>query len=179
MSYDIIHAIKIKNNKVEIKSCCNNVYPRTPHVQECISLSRIFQEKGKQALELEIMKEYESGNFQAGAKNKYHRALKILLHDPEYESYDWRKDVDDTKRESKEFDALLMEALSAKLPKEKFMITKIAENGRKVYFVMRKNSNSCRWYEDIEKAKCFDYETDAEKCKKWFTSSEVWNIEKI
>lgn len=78
MSYEIIKSIKIKDNKVFLKSASNNVYPRDFHEQECPSLSKILQDQGQQALELEIFKAYESGNFQSRGNGKYNSALRRL-----------------------------------------------------------------------------------------------------
>ena len=42
-----------------------------------------------EALDAEILKEYEGGMFKGG-KNKYTRALLALRHMPEYKAFDWR-----------------------------------------------------------------------------------------
>ena len=188
MSYDLINAIKIKDNKVFLKSASNNVRPRTFHEWECTSLTEILQKQGQSVLELEIFKDYEKGNFQAGAKNKYTRALEALRHMPEYIRFDWR--ADNTKygtpehtlarelRQSAEFDAVLKTALTTQLPKEKYVITKLA-NGQKAYFYHRRGASFCKWYYDQTRAKVFRFAADAQSTVKWFTNSENWQIEKL
>lgn len=91
MSYEIIKHIKVdeKNGKVLLNSTCNNVRPRTYYYQECTSLSKILTEQGREALDIEILKAYESGNFQKG-NNRYTSALKRLRNHPKYKLFDWR-----------------------------------------------------------------------------------------
>jgi len=68
MSYHIIKSIKVdeKEGKVYITGADNNVRPRTPHRWECTSLSQILVEQGREAVDLEILEAYESGDFQGG-----------------------------------------------------------------------------------------------------------------
>ncbi len=188
MSYDIIRGVRLENQKVFIKAASNNVYPHYFSEEECPSLSKILKERGQEALDLEMLKKYESGNFQPGTKNKYSRAVEVLRHMPEYQEFDWRSDNSkwgtpeneayQDKRKSKEFDALLLKALTTQLPKEKYIITKMADNG-KAYFKYRKGSGICRWYYDKVKATIFRYKQDAEETKKWFTNSENWSVENL
>ena len=84
MSYVIVKSIKIKNNKVMVNWASNNVIPRDYYERECESLTEILQKEGREALDIEILKEYDNGNFQKGS-NKYTRALKVLRHFPEYQ----------------------------------------------------------------------------------------------
>src|SRR3990167_5496526 len=133
MSYEVIKQIKIKDNKVFITGASNNVYPRTPHESECISLSEVLQKEGREKVDIEILEEYESGNFQGG-KNKYTRALEVLRHIPEYRSFDWRtnekeyKDNHENRQTRKdEFRELMRSALNTRLPKDKYVITKLAD----------------------------------------------------
>jgi len=179
MSYAIIKSIKIADNWVLITSASNNVIPRTPHEWECPSLSLVLQKEGKSKVELEIMKDYESGNFQGGA-NKYTRALAVLRHLPEYQEFDWRGSTwnesqkNRTERE-KEFEALLIQALNTRLPKTKYVIIKQAD-GQSAYFRHRKGASFCKWYYEQSKATVFKYLADAEKTKTYFTNSKDWEI---
>jgi hypothetical protein len=179
MSYAIINRIKIADGKVMIKSADNNVIPRTPHEWECKSLTEVLQKEGEMKLDIEILKDYESGNFQKG-KNKYTRALEVLRHIPAYKKFDWRNDIDGTQelRKSKEFEDLLHDALVMRLPSEKYAITKEA-NGNTVYFKHRTGSRFCKWYYEPLKATLFSYEDDAVSAKKWFTNSEHWEVIRI
>jgi hypothetical protein len=62
MSYEIVKSIQIRDNKVFLKSSSNNVYPKYYDEWECTSLSEILQTKGMDALDYELLKEYENGN---------------------------------------------------------------------------------------------------------------------
>lgn len=120
MSYHIVKSIVVDEieKKVYITGSDNNVYPRTPHKWECTSLSRMLVEDGKEAVEIEIMQEYENGNFQ-GNCNKWTRALKALRLLPEYEAFNWRGEPFDEiteRRKTDAFKALLKKALTLKLP---------------------------------------------------------------
>ncbi|MCD5384851.1 MAG: hypothetical protein LRZ94_00865 [Candidatus Pacebacteria bacterium] len=191
MSYEIVKAVKIENDRVMIKGASNNVYPKNYEYWECHPLTKTLREKGKEQAEIDILKAYEEGNFQAGTENKYTRALKILRYLSEYERFDWRNkykgDEDNDKiieqrRESKEFDELLLKVLNTKLPKQKFVITKKVGNDEEkqvIYMKYRKNAGYCKWYTDIKKAKKFDFLEEAESIKKYFTNSENWEIIRV
>lgn len=123
MSYHVIKSIGVNEDdgKVFITGADNNVYPRTPHQWECTSLSKILVEQGREAVDLEIFKAYESGEFQCGT-NKWTRALKSLRASPEYKDFDWREkyepfEVREARRKSPAFNDLLKKALAMKLPK--------------------------------------------------------------
>lgn len=129
MSYEIVKQVIIKDNKVLLKSASNNVYPLHFILWECGSLSKILQEKGLSACEIEILKEYETGNFQAGNKNKYTRALNILYYvlNEEYKKFNWRNEGDayeeaNKLRETEDFNNLLKKALNFKNIKGYFII---------------------------------------------------------
>lgn len=180
MSYEIVKSIKEKDNKVYVKCDSNNVFPKHYAYHESSTLTKTLNEKGREAYEIEVLKAYEEGNFQAGNENKYTRALKILRHLPEYEKFNWRCSLEEDRtelRKSKEFNNLLKKALEAKLPKTKYFIIKEAMEGI-AYFYQRKNAGFCKWYYDKERAKRFDYEKDAERTKKWFENSDKWQIVK-
>ena len=50
MSYSNLKSLVIKDDKVIIRSCCNNVFPKTydPYINE--HLTKIFKEEGKNIL---------------------------------------------------------------------------------------------------------------------------------
>jgi hypothetical protein len=178
MSYEIIESIKVKNNKVFINCAPNNVYPRSFGEFHCESLTKILKEQGKEALELEIMREYENGNFQGG-NNKYARALKVLHHMPEYKKYNWRnRENDDNLRDLPAFVELLKTTLKTRLPKDKFIITKQNWNGHPVYFY-KLTKRRGTWTYDKSKAKIFRYHIDAVGVKGLFAGSDTWTIEQI
>lgn len=121
MSYHKVRLISIREDegKVFITGCDNNVYPRTPRQWKCTSLSEILIEQGREAVDLEILKAYESGDFQGGA-NKYTKALEALWTLPEYQSFNWRGEPFDEiheRRKTPEYMDLLKKALTIKLPK--------------------------------------------------------------
>ncbi len=178
MSYNIIKSIKIEDNKVIIESASNNVYPRTFYKGESVSLTKILQEQGKEALELEIFKAYEEGDFQRGS-SKYLRALKILRHLPEYKAFNWRNNGEEYKearknRETPAFDELLKKALKMKLSKDKFILTK-DYHGTEIY-LKKLTSKTAKWTALIDEAKIFTYKEDAETVKTYFTNAEAWQV---
>lgn len=179
MSYAIIKSIKIVDNKVFISASSNNVYPHQYSLEECKSLSEILQKEGKDAVQLEIFKQYENGCFQRGGA-KYLRALKVLRHMPEYERFNWRTERNDEKREARvspEFDALLTKALNTRLPKDKYVVSK-DYFGRKVY-AWRLTKHALSWTPDIKRAKVFRYENDARDLKANFSCSDEWLVESL
>ncbi len=119
MSYDIIRGMRIDGGRVLVKAASNNVFPRDFDECEAPGLSRIFQEGGSAALDLEMMRNYESGNFKSYG-GRYVNALRRLRAMPEYAAFDWRVDKGyeenqkaRTERRA-EFDALLMRALNTR-----------------------------------------------------------------
>ncbi len=174
MSYEIIKKIKINNGKVLITYTSNNVYPRTFDECESESLSRILREKGREELDIEILRTYEGGSFQKG-NNKYTRALKVLRHFPEYNKFDWRGNNEEN-RNKPEFKELLKRALYTYLPKDRFIIAKVY-NGNKIYGQRRRNS--MRWVNEKGKASVYCYQSDAEFMKKCYYNTENWIVEKI
>jgi len=178
MSYEIVKKIRIDdNNKVYITGASNNVYPRTPEEWHCSYYDNFPDRK---SIDIDILKAYESGSFQAGTKNKYTKALKILRHMQEYKLFDWKASGDDYERNKKnrktdDFVKLLEKALQSKLPKDKFIISK-DYFGKRVFGKYRKNGRSMRWTPYKEKATIFSYREDAEDLKTCFYSSENWEI---
>jgi len=177
MSYEIVKTIKVKDNEVSIKHASNNVYPKTFEYSNSESLSKILKEEGREELDIEILRTYEQGMFQAGSKNKYTKALEILLHLPEYNAISWRTNWEESKKEESELKLkeLLKQALNTELPKEKFILSKNYRN-EPSYFYQRKGSRNGRWYKDIKKAIVFNFKEDAENTKKYFINSSDWQV---
>ena len=187
MSYEKVKAIKIKENKVFINCASNNVRPLHYTLEEYPSLTKILQEQGLNAVEIELLKNYEEGNLQDG-KNKFTRALKVLkfLFKEEYKNFDWRENPfkygseEDKQhrllRESEEFKALLLKALNTKLPKEKYVLTKEYE-GKKAY--LKSCRNSASWTYDRERAKVFDFKAECENVKGYYPSGINWIAEEL
>jgi hypothetical protein len=182
MSYEIIRSIKIKNGEVWINYTSNNVYPHDYSDFHCESLTKILKEQGQDALDIEILKQYEGGMFQRG-NNKYTRALAVLRHFPEYQEFDWRRSSykEDCpiqlKRKSKEFDELLLRAMKTFKPKDRYIVSK-DYFGRKVY-IYKITKRFAKWTDDQQKAKCFNWFNDAESLKNCFTGSDNWITEKV
>ena len=174
MSYEIINSIKIKDNRVYIKSGSNNVCPHYFEEGECKLLSNILQEKGKGCLDIEILKEYDSGCFQRG-NNKYTRALEVLRHFPEYHKFDWRGNYEESvkNKDSEDYFKLLERALTTLLPKQKFIICK-DYRGEVIYG--KKTRNYMKWERSKDKATKYNYKEDAEFAKKCFTHSKAWEV---
>ncbi len=88
MSHTVIKSIRIIDNQVFWQADSNNVSPRDYRLRLCPSLTEVLQSQGIEALDLEILAEYENGNFQ-GVKNRYTSAESRLRSMPEYKAYDW------------------------------------------------------------------------------------------
>jgi hypothetical protein len=179
MSYEKVKAVTIKDNKVFVNGASNNVRPLNYQVWECLPLTKTLQERGKDELDLEILKAYEGGEFQGG-NNKYTKALKVLtyLFAEEYKKFDWRNGGEEYEqakinRETEEFNILLKKALNTKIPKEKFIITKDIHEEK----VFGKRCLTCmKWTRYKEKATKYDFEKEAEdNVFKEFKG--VWKVE--
>lgn len=172
MSYEKVKSISFKDNKVFLNSACNNVRPLSYERFECVSLSKILKEKGRQETDIEILKAYLSGEFQkVGTENKYTKAQDIIYYifKEEYEknfSYDGLKRTGDyTKaKESQEYKDFLLKALNYKIEKKKYIIRSVLTDGylkkvstRRGFFTM---------YE--EEAKRYDFKQKAEEVKNMF-----------
>jgi len=186
MSYHIVKGIKIneKEKKVSIKGADNNVYPRDYEWHESNYFGKMLQEKGKNAVELEIFRMYESGNFQAGTENKYTRALKILRYDPEYKRFNWQcggigKEYDEIneRRKTDEFTRLLKKALKTKLPKTKYIIEKSYYDN--AVYLRKITKKSARWTREKIEAKVFRFKEECELLKGCFYGGDEWLIQQI
>ena len=185
MSYDVVKSVKIENGKVFINCACSNVYPRTFEEWESKQLSELLKEKGVEAVELEIMKAYEEGNFQ-GSSGKYIRALKVLQHMPEYAEFDWRlggirseqyeTNSKNRKERVSEFEAMLTKALVTQLPKDKFVIKK-SHGGIPVY-VMKVTKRFVQWTGGTNR-KIYKYYDDAKQLIDRCSGSDEWEVIKI
>ena len=91
MSYEKVRSIKITEDKVFVNCACNNVRPLTYSTEEYPYFSKILQEKGREAVEIALLKTYEGGSFQQGT-NKFSKALKVLRYvfGEEYKKFNWR-----------------------------------------------------------------------------------------
>jgi len=182
MSYSIIKSISIKDDEVYITSACSNVYPRSFQKYEETYFTKILQEKGKEAVETEILRAYEEGGFQGG-NNKYVRALKVLRKFPEYANFDWRESNTKDNRETPAFNEILLRALNTRLPKDKFIITKIFKedgnrnDGAKIYG--KKTSTKMHWSLEKSFATIYHYKEDAEEVKGKFNVGKNWKVEQL
>lgn len=190
MGHEIVKSICIDENqgKVFINSASNNLIPHSFLKQEYSYFSKILSEKGKEFVEIALLKSYEEGNLQGGS-NKYQDALKILFYvfSEEYKKFDWRKhnakwgtperEAEEKLRESEEFNNLLKKALNYKHSKDKFVLSKNNE-GIKVY-ATKITSRHIFWNREISNARKFNFDSEAEKEKKYFSNSEDWKVEKL
>ncbi len=182
MSYDIVQKIKVEGDKVMITSASNNVRPHYYEKWECYLISKTLQENGQGACDLEILKAYESGDFQGGS-NKYTRALEVLFHFPEYEKFNWRGSINISYEEAKEnrksleFEELLKKALNTYLPKDKYILTKLQTEGR--VYLYKLTTRFARWTWEKERAKIFRWKEAADGVKRLFSNSDSWEVEKI
>lgn len=162
MSYEIVKSIKIDeaNRKVFINCACNNVRPLDYSNEEYPYFSKILQEKGKQAVEIELLRCFESGTLQSHLNNKYTRALKVLfyLFADEYKKFNWRiNNYNDDERNSDEFKALLLKALNTNLPKQKYIVFNKINNG----YVRKITSRYVFYCSQKDEAKVFDFMNEA------------------
>ena len=173
MSYEIIKGIKIKDNKVFIKGDSNNVFPKSFEYHESPYFTKILNEKGESELNLMIMKEFESGNFQSSLKLKWVKALEVLYYmfEEEYNLFNWRTNnfkygseedkAHNERRRSKEFDLLLLKALNTKYPKPRFIVKK-SENT----FISKITPRFIKFGYGQDQAKKFVWRTQAEQYAK-------------
>jgi hypothetical protein len=135
MSYEIIKSIKIRDGQVFIKGAPNNIYPRDYEEFECPSLTKVLKDEGQEKLDITILRECESGNFQ-GSIGKYRRPLAILRHLPEYADFDWRQngpgyEKAEINRKTPAFDEFLKRVLSMKMP-EGNDLEELDEEGKRI-----------------------------------------------
>lgn len=184
MSYEIIKGISIKNNEVYLNSTSNNVRPRIFNKWHCTSLTEILQNQGREALDLELLKQYEEGNFQPGVQNRYSLAIDSLKRKPEYEKFNWRnktyKEVDPVgdARNSEAFTELLRQCISEKPSKIAYLASKINWNGDEVY-ILRVTSRMVKWTSDKTKAKKFKFADEIENLNSHCNTTEVWKVIQI
>jgi len=176
MGYEIVKSIEVneKEKKVIVYGASNNVRPREYTRWECFPLTKIYREKGREAVDVEILRSYEEGNFQGG-KNKYTKALLILRHFPEYKKYDWRTTGlgIEKNRSDAEFTELLKKALKSRLPKEKFVVSRLI-GGARYYLKIKRNHGN--WFPDFKLATIFHYWVDAKNTKDCFYNGKDWEI---
>ena len=183
MSYELVKSIKIdeENEKVFITCASNNVRPITYSKENYPYYSNLLKEKGKQAVELALLKGYESGSLQRG-DNKYRNARKVLVYifSKEYAKFNWRNSYEDSDkqdelRKSKEFDELLLRALNYKIPKERYVLTKDSY-GEKVY---GKRCPTCmKWLYCVDKATKYLFEEEA-KQNIFNEFKDEWKVEVV
>lgn len=182
MSFEIVRTIKVdeKAGKVYIRSASNNVFPKDWDLWECKPLSDILQSKGREALDLEILRQYEEGNFQTRGKgNRYTQALAILRNMPEYREYDWRNpDWEGThkRRATQGFSDLLRKALSTPFPTDKYVIA-MFRGYRYVYLKITRSRG--HWVCNASEATTFAFERDAENAKLGYFNSQRWEVKKL
>lgn len=187
MSYNIIRSICIdeEKQKVFITSASNNIIPHHFNRNEAPYFDKFLKEGGREAVEIEILHAYETGDFQGGS-NKYIKALSVLrnVFAEEYFKFNWQSNWEESKKNlsteegKKEFKELLRKALNYKLPKEKFVISKEYSNdGLLVY---AKICPTCvKWIYERNKATKFDFEIQAQKFVDNFNEGrfkDVWKV---
>jgi hypothetical protein len=181
MSYEKIKSISIKDGKVFLTSKCNN---DTEPVKrwECTSLSEIAKNKGEDAAHLEIMREYENGNFQSTCDNKYTRALRVLKAMPEYKSFNWRLggigeeyDKISNARRTEAFNELLRKSLAVKAEKKPVIVSRNHYDGQ-IIFLKRLTARGSKWSFSKNDAKIFPYAQDVAAISNRFENGSEWQI---
>jgi len=155
------------------------VSPKDYEPWECPSLTKILTEEGREALDAEILRTYDSGSFQGG-NNKWTRALKMLRKMPEYERFNWRGEPYEeirARRKTQEFKDLLKKALNEK-PKGRGKFIVKTPDGY-IGKVRGRRIRRISIYFHKENAKVFHYRDDIEELRSGFTSGPYWVIEEI
>lgn len=180
MSYEIVKKIRIDGNKVFITSDSNNVFPKYYKERENQFCTEILQNKGMEALNLDLLKAYESGEFQPGIENKWSRAITRLKNTEEYKKYNWRiSDYSDNcpiqaARKTKEFDELLLNSLTLKPPTEKYILKKDAYGTE--YFIYKVTSRHIKFRQGRENAKVFQFKQQAERIAEMFPEYQLISL---
>lgn len=177
MSYEKVKRVWFENGKVFINSACNNVRPLSYSNWVCDSLTLILRDKGKEKAEIEILKAYCDGSFQAGSQNKYTKALKVLLFElaEEYKKFNWRviewgkMDEYNELKKSEEFERLLRKALNYKLSKKRFIIKRLSDG----MYLLKTTSRRGFFTDNKERAKQFQFKQLAEDVKSAFSNLEL------
>lgn len=170
MSYEIVRAISIKNDKVMIKSDSNNVFPKHYTWWEAKTLSEMLKNEGEEEVIKEILLQYWNGNFQKTG-NMFDKSVTVMT---DWKKYNWdfisygapeaerKAKIDEVK------DHLYRNYLKAKNRKTgKFYVKK--EN----WFVTRRTSRRVFGNYNIKRAKVFRSELDAEYYMRNYTDYEV------
>jgi hypothetical protein len=174
MSHEIVKNITITKDKVFINCASNNCRPLSYSNEEYPYFTNILNEKGKEAVEIEIFRNFEEGNLQSSLNNKYTRALKVLFNTfkEEYAKFNWRnhnskygskeREAEENLRKSIDFKELLKKALNTKLPKDIFIITKKYSYNQEIVYA--KVCPTCvKWLYDENKATKFNFKEEAER----------------
>ena len=162
MSYYVLKHMKLdtKTKRVFLTGGDNNIYPRHNTTFECDSLSKLWQEKGRDALDAAFMDEYTMGLIQQGT-NKYAKAKKYFDTLGSHHKDAWeerRNDIDKT-----EYHKLLLQILreSEEITKKKGDFVIVLHNTQAhyptSYFVSRGNYrirytdkvSMCRHYKNL------------------------------
>jgi len=186
MSYNIIKSIRLdeKTKQVYINSAPNNVRPRYYTNEPAPYFARIWEEKGREAVEIALVKAFESGDFQGGS-SKYKEAATRLRRMKAYADFNWRsgglgdeyKSISNNRRErAAEFDALVLKALQEKKPTTKFVLKRNVCGYGEMYFNARSNARRSKWYKDQQKAKMFAHREEAEEEKSRWIGGNEWEV---
>jgi hypothetical protein len=187
MSYDIVKGIQVRDGgEVWVQSASSNVRPHYHNWWHCTAFTALLAKQGAVELDAEILLQYENGNFHAGGKNRYTRALQVLRHMPEYPEFDWRGglgpeyDQVNRRRASSEFHDMLKLAMKTMLPKEKYIIRKKVYGSENEYrYLWKITGRYVRWTIDKKNAKVFRYKIDADNYRENFITADDWGVEKI
>ena len=180
MSYEIVKNIRIEDNKVFITSDSNNVFPKYYKERENQVCTEILQSGGIDALNLDLLKAYESGVFQPGIENKWSRAIKRLRATDEYQKYNWRNSEykEDcpiqAARKTKDFEVLLINSLNLKPSKEKYIVKK--EMYGTDYFVYRVTTRHIKYRQGRDNAKVFTIKSEAESIVNMYPEYQLIQI---
>ena len=178
ISYDIIKKIEFVDNKVYLTSASNNVIPHNFERFEWTYGTNILQEKGREAVDIEILSLYDSGEFQKGS-NKYIRALKVLyyFYADEYAKFDWRNNWESSKinHHTPEYFALLKKALNTPLPKPRYILANDYSYSTTTFFG-KVSSRHVKWTPDSQTATKYSFIKEAINVKNRFMVRDLIKI---
>lgn len=119
MSYEIVKSIKIDRTqqKVFMRSCSSNVFPKDFTRGEVRSLSDLLKEKGEKEVVKEILFSYEQGYYQ-GSHNDYQKSLMLL--GEKYKNYiSWEEPREIQEKKEEELKEILYKNYMDYLKREK------------------------------------------------------------
>jgi len=163
MSYEIVKNIKLDDIKKEvwIKSDSNNVFPKSYTYWECVTISKIYKEQGKEEAIKQILYDYWAGTFQ-GSSNNFQKSLFFFdksKYNWDYEDY--KLPEEERKKRRTEIKKALFDNYTQFIKDMKYRNRTIIRNKTNGYFVIRSTSRRLFLTPTKNDCKIFKNETEA------------------